>query len=702
MMRNRGLAFKLSALILAGGGLVLGMLFGYNYFVVRTIILRNIEDNACHLTQTTVGRVDTVLSSVEKVPQNLASAVETATYSETDLLQLIRAVVENNREVFGVTVAYEPYAFDPHAEYFAPYFFKRQGAIQFQRLGGDTYNYFLMDWYQIPKETGRPQWSEPYFDEGGGGIVMSTYSVPFFKRVDGERRFVGVVTADVSLTWLKAIVSSIRISQTGYAFLISRNGVVVTHPLQDLVMNETIFSIAEGRNDPLLREIGRAMIHGQSGFVPTTALVTRKPCWLAYAPVSENGWSLGVLFPQDELMADVTRLNRIVAAAGILGAVFLLVIVVAVARSITGPLTALAAATEDIARGHLDATVPAVRSGDEVGRLTASFVRMQRDLKRYITDLQETAAARQRAAEQLEEYSRTLEQKVAERTHDLSEKNVELERTLTQLKQTQEQLVVQEKLASLGALTAGIAHEIKNPLNFVNNFADLSAELTAELHELIDTQRAQLDPQQAQNIDEVLNDLRQNVTKIGEHGKRADSIVRGMLQHSRGASAEPQPTDLNALLAEYVNLAYHGMRAQDASFNIRLETVYDPAVGVVRIVAQDLSRVILNVMNNACYAANAKLKTAGSSFTPTVSVRSKDLGDRVEIRIRDNGNGIPAAVRDKLFTPFFTTKPPGQGTGLGLSISYDIVVRQHKGEIRVESEEGSYAEFIIVLPREAA
>jgi signal transduction histidine kinase len=701
-MRNRGLAFKLSALIVTGGVLVLALLFGYNYRVVRRIILRYIQDNARQLTQMTVGRVDTVLSSVEKVPQNLASVLETSTYSEADLLQLIRSVVENNREVYGATVAFEPYAFDPHAEYFAPYYFKHEGAIEFRHLGGPTYRYFLMDWYQIPKETGRPLWSEPYYDEGGGGIVMSTYSVPFFKQIGGERRFMGVVTADVSLNWLKAIVSSIHISQSGYAFLISRNGVLVTHPLQDLVMNETIFSIAEAHNDPGLREIGRAMIHGQSGFVPTTALATHQPCWLAYAPVPANGWSLGVLFPQDELMADLTHLNRAVVAAGVLGAVFLLLIVVAVARSITGPLTALAAATEDIARGNLDVALPTVRSGDEVGRLTASFVRMQRDLKQYITDLRETAAARQRAAEQLEEYSRTLEQKVAERTHDLSEKNVELQRTLTQLKQTQDQLVVQEKLASLGALTAGIAHEIKNPLNFVNNFADLSGELTAELQELIDTQRAQLDPQQAQNIDELLSDLRQNVTKIGEHGKRADGIVRGMLQHSRGAAAEPQPTDLNALLAEDVNLAYHGMRAQDASFNIHLETVYDPAVGTVRVAPQDLSRVFLNLMNNACYAANAKKKTAGSDFVPTVSVATKDLGARVEIRVRDNGNGIPAAVRDKLFTPFFTTKPPGQGTGLGLSISYDIIVQQHKGEIRAETEEGSYAEFIIVLPREPA
>jgi signal transduction histidine kinase len=175
-----------------------------------------------------------------------------------------------------------------------------------------------------------------------------------------------------------------------------------------------------------------------------------------------------------------------------------------------------------------------------------------------------------------------------------------------------------------------------------------------------------------------------------------------MLQHSRGKSGERRPTDLNALLAEYVGLAYHGMRAQDPSFNIKLETSYDPAVGIMNVVPQDLSRAFLNVVNNACYAAHQRTAEVGDGFTPTVSVRTKDLGDRVEIRIRDNGNGIPPAVREKIFHPFFTTKPTGQGTGLGLSITHDIVVQQHKGELRVESEEGRYAEFVIVLPKAAA
>jgi signal transduction histidine kinase len=296
----------------------------------------------------------------------------------------------------------------------------------------------------------------------------------------------------------------------------------------------------------------------------------------------------------------------------------------------------------------------------------------------------------------LERAAVELEQKVVERTHELQEKNAELEVTLQRLRDTQAQLVVQEKLASLGQLTAGIAHEIKNPLNFVNNFAQLSEELVEELRDMLAQPG---DPRPA--VDEILADLQTNVAKIHQHGKRADGIVRGMLQHARGAGAEPQLTDINALLAEHANLAYHGLRGQDATFNVTFDTAYDPAAGTVPVVAQDLSRVFLNIVNNACYAAHAKRAKLGDGFVARVSLRTVAHATHVEIRIRDNGDGIPAALRDKIFTPFFTTKPPGQGTGLGLSISHDIVVQQHRGGLRVESVEGEFTELVIELPRQA-
>ena len=307
---------------------------------------------------------------------------------------------------------------------------------------------------------------------------------------------------------------------------------------------------------------------------------------------------------------------------------------------------------------------------------------------------------RKRAERVLADYSRTLENEVMEKTQELTARNDELQETLQKLKDAQNQLILSEKMASLGALTAGIAHEIKNPLNFVNNFAELSTELTQELLEEIQDQKERLDAETLETLEEILTDLQQNAAKINEHGKRADGIVEGMLTHSRGKSGERQPTDINALLDEYVKLGYHGMRAKDTSFNITIETDYDASVGPMEVVPQNLSRAFLNVINNGCYAAHQKKKVdMVEDFTPALWVRTKNLGDGVQIRIRDNGPGIPKEALDKIFNPFFTTKPTGEGTGLGLSISYEIVVEEHKGEMQVETEVGSYTEFIITLPK---
>ncbi|MCG3154917.1 MAG: Adaptive-response sensory-kinase SasA [bacterium] len=274
---------------------------------------------------------------------------------------------------------------------------------------------------------------------------------------------------------------------------------------------------------------------------------------------------------------------------------------------------------------------------------------------------------------------------------ELQHKNAEIIRT-------QEQLIMQEKLASLGALTAGIAHEIKNPLNFVNNFAVLSLELMDELKQEVEQIAEKIDPRAAVSLEDILSALQLNAQKINEHGRRADGIVRGMLQHSRAETGERESTELNALVQQAVSLAYHGMRANEPDFNTALQEDYDPLAGQLEAVPQDLSRVLLNLLNNAFYAVHQKKKRSGEAYAPALTVRTRSLGDKVEIRIRDNGTGIPPAVRDKIFNPFFTTKPPGEGTGLGLSISFDII-QKHRGEMRVETEEGKFTEFIITLPR---
>jgi ligand-binding sensor domain-containing protein/signal transduction histidine kinase len=294
--------------------------------------------------------------------------------------------------------------------------------------------------------------------------------------------------------------------------------------------------------------------------------------------------------------------------------------------------------------------------------------------------------------------TRQLKTRAAELNAVVDKRTHELQETLDHLKEAQNQLVLSEKMASLGQLTAGIAHEIKNPLNFITNFAVLSQDLTKELREQLLLERDQVNPERAAEIKEILDDLEQNVGKINDHGKRADSIVRGMLLHSRGKAGERQQTDLNALLSEYTNLAYHGMRAQDQSFNIKIETDFDPTVGKMSIVPQDLSRAFLNIVNNACYAANEKKRSQTNGFMPVVRVSTKNLGGTVEIRIRDNGIGIPKSALDKIFNPFFTTKPAGVGTGLGLSLTYDTITQEHKGQIKVETQEGEFTEFIITLP----
>jgi signal transduction histidine kinase len=293
---------------------------------------------------------------------------------------------------------------------------------------------------------------------------------------------------------------------------------------------------------------------------------------------------------------------------------------------------------------------------------------------------------------------RRVEQELRRAKLATEQRNDELEQALRQLKTAQEQLIVQEKLASLGSLTAGIAHEMKNPLNFVINFAQLAGHLLSELADELAKQKDLFPRAVSENVNDLLTNLEQNLGKIREHGKRANNIVSGMLLHSRGRTGERQSTDLNALLAQYVNLAYHGQRSQDASFNVTLATHYDQSLTPLSIVPQDLGRVFLNLAANAFYAVAEKKRKAPGAYEPTVIVATKKQGSRVEIRIRDNADGIPESIRDKLFQPFVTTKPLGAGTGLGLSISYDIVVHGHQGAIGVETEEGSGTEFIVTIP----
>ena len=267
--------------------------------------------------------------------------------------------------------------------------------------------------------------------------------------------------------------------------------------------------------------------------------------------------------------------------------------------------------------------------------------------------------------------------------------NKVLEKTLSDLKSTQTQLIQSEKMASLGELTAGIAHEIQNPLNFVNNFSEVNQELISEMIE-------EVEKGNTAEVKAIAKDIKENEEKINHHGKRADAIVKGMLQHSRSSSGVKEPTDINALCDEYLRLSYHGLRAKDKSFNAKFETDFDNSIGNINIISQDIGRVVLNLLTNAFYAVDEKKKSGIENYEPTVSISTKKINDKIEIRVTDNGNGIPQKVLDKIFQPFFTTKPTGQGTGLGLSLSYDIV-KAHGGEIKVEAKEGEGTAFTIQL-----
>lgn len=313
-------------------------------------------------------------------------------------------------------------------------------------------------------------------------------------------------------------------------------------------------------------------------------------------------------------------------------------------------------------------------------------------LEKLYAQAQKEIVERKRVESLLAEANQTLEQKVKERTRELS-------RTLDDLRKTQDQLIVQEKMASLGMLTSGIAHEIKNPLNFINSFSSLSVDLARELKEIIDSEKNSLDSEVRESVSSILKDLQSNAASINEEGRRADSIIRSMLTHSPETKGRPRKTNLNALLGEAVNLACHSMRGKDTYFDIRIETDYAPDLGTLNVISQDISRVFVNLVNNAYYATRKKKTAMGDNYTPTLTVRTRNLEECIEIRIRDNGTGIPAQLQPEIFNPFFTTKPSGEGAGLGLSISHDIIVQGHQGTIEVDTDEGEYTEFIITLPK---
>ena len=400
-MKRWPITFKLTLLILSCAFVIVATIVGYNYYYSRDIILRQTRENSRLLARETTESLDATLFSVQKVAENIAFSLEDSNMTSQEILELNRRVLANNPGIYGMAIAFEPYFMKADTLYFAPYYYRSGGRIGFTMLGDQNYRYFYMDWYQLPKELGQPVWTEPYFDDGGGSVVMATYSVPFYRTVNGKTVFAGVVTADISMNRLKEQVEKIRVFETGYAFLLSHHGTFLTHPNKDLVMNQTIFSLAEERGSERLRALGKNMLAGKPTFQAIGKALNDEECYLYSTGLKHGGWSLGILFPKDEMMADVHNLSKTMGLIGLAGFAILAFVTVFIARRITHPLRQLSGAAHKIASGDLDLKLPEITSRDEVGDLADSFRYMKTSLKEFIHDLTNTTAAKERIESEL-------------------------------------------------------------------------------------------------------------------------------------------------------------------------------------------------------------------------------------------------------------------------------------------------------------
>jgi two-component system, NtrC family, sensor kinase len=525
-------------------------------------------------------------------------------------------------------------------------------------------------------------------DVVGGGADLSTdprfaraiadriwYGPVYFRRgsepymtlsIAHAGRNYGVTSANVNLKLIWDVITAIRVGEAGYAYVTDSVGRLVAHPDMSLVLRGTDLSH--------LPQVARAVreTRGAGGGVAleTVAGPDGEAVLSAHASIPRLGWLVFVELPRREVLAPV--LATLYQTLVLLCASVLLALLLGgwLARRMVVPIRQLQAGAQRLGEGDLGQRIP-IASRDEIGALAQRFNVM---------------------AERVQEAQETLEAKVADRTRELAH-------SLEDLRAAQDRLIHTEKLASLGQLTAAIAHEIKNPLNFVINFAELCVGLVEELEAVLAADPF-VDPKLREDVSEVASTLRNNLAKVVQHGRRADSIVRNMLAHSREGGGERRAVDLNAFVQEALNLAYHGARAENLGFNIALEKALDPAVGQVELYPQEFTRVLLNLFSNGFHAAHKKwLEGAPDGFQPALSIATRALPGRVEIRVRDNGVGIPDAVTARIFEPFFTTKPAGEGTGLGLSLSYDIIVKQHAGTINVVTEPGGFTEFVVTLPR---
>lgn len=400
-MKRIGIATKLTTVILSCAILILGLVVGYTYYVSRASIIEMAHANAASLAQSTANKISAVFSETSKVTSTMAVSQEDIKINELQIVNMSKRLLTANPGIYGMAVAFNPFAFDRSRELYAPYTHRAGRTITTDILGGTEYQYPYMDWFQLARELNKPIWTEPYFDDGGGDHPMITFATPFSRRTPQGMHQVGVVTADIDLNWLHTLIGDIKVYKTGYVFLLSRYGTFISHPDPDLVMNETIFTMSEELNIPEIRALGKRMVTGESGFVKLPAVPKFGVVHVAFTPLPDQQWSLGVVLPESELLANLHDLTKTIFAISVFGALLLAGLIVLVSRSIIRPLQTLTGVTSEIAAGNLDIELPVINSRDEVGDLATSFSSMKHSLKAHITKLTSTTAAKERIESEL-------------------------------------------------------------------------------------------------------------------------------------------------------------------------------------------------------------------------------------------------------------------------------------------------------------
>ena len=401
IIRNRSITFKLVFFILSSCTIIFAIIFTYNYGVSRRMIIEKIEDAAKTLISGTAHQIETKILPAEKVPEYLSIAMANPNVDENDIVNLLNSSLKKNPEIYGSAIAFEPYMFEKERYCYSPYMYREGAEIKYTDLGTDSYDYFNWEWYKEPKELGHSSWSEPYYDTGGGDTLMVTYSVPFYREVEGKDRFAGVVTADLSLSWLEEMIDSLKIGKTGYGFLVSREGMLITHPDKSLIMKKSVL-VSDGlKLGGTLNIVKRLMAKEKIGFVLATEPSTGEKVWMAYAPLHSTGWFLAAVFQKTELLEDLHRLNQVVVAVGILGLIFLAVVIILFSSSITKPLKLLALRTRNIAQGNMDFDLPGSDYKDEVGSLSRAFRQMKIELVSYIDRLTKTTQEKEKIESEL-------------------------------------------------------------------------------------------------------------------------------------------------------------------------------------------------------------------------------------------------------------------------------------------------------------